>query len=277
MQESVLPMQCGDGWDATCPVCGMDVAATGAITAEHGGMPYHFCSSDCRQAFLGNPNGYITMQRRRLQEHAHELELVRKETLECLSRAAEFKENETGRHTARIGAYSHHLALICGLPVDIASLVRETAPMHDVGKIGVPEHILCKPGALDRAEWQVIRKHPEMGAQIIGNNLRSEMMRMAARIAISHHEKWDGSGYPYCLRHESIPVEGRIVAISDVFDALISRRPYKPAWPPDKVRTLIREEGGSHFDPEMAEIFVQHFSDFEDIYAQLSDPVPSSS
>lgn len=254
----------------SCPVCGMD-ADVGNHHTEYYGFSYYFCSSTCQQVFSLDPDTYLGMQMQRFHDRSLELELVRKETLECLSRAAEFKDNETGRHTSRIAAYSHRLSLLAGLSPDHAARIRETAPMHDVGKIGIPDHILLKRGGLNTAERKLIEQHPEMGIRILGTNLRSEIMQIASTITITHHEKWDGSGYPYGLREEAIPVEGRIVAICDVFDALISERPYKSAWPVKKVRTCIDSEQGSHFDPALASLFVQHFSDFVEIHDQFRD------
>src|SRR5690606_372734 len=127
--------------------------------------------------------------------------------------------------------------------------------MHDVGKIGIPDAILQKNGKLDEAEWQVMRQHAQIGAEIIGEH-PSGLLRMARSIALTHHEKWDGSGYPNGLKGEEIPMEGRIVAIADVFDALTSVRPYKPAWPLEEALEFLRRESGRHFDPALVELFL---------------------
>ncbi len=128
------------------------------------------------------------------------------------------------------------------------------APMHDIGKIGIPDNILLKPGKLDDKEWDIMRKHPEYGASIIGEH-DSDLMKLSQEIAISHHEKWDGSGYPNGLKGEEIPLSGRIVAIADVFDALTSERPYKKAWTVEKAVDVINKDAGTHFDPELTPIF----------------------
>ncbi|HSX69469.1 MAG TPA: HD domain-containing phosphohydrolase, partial [Pseudomonas sp.] len=129
------------------------------------------------------------------------------------------------------------------------------APMHDVGKIGIPDAILQKNGKLDEAEWAVMRQHAQIGAEIIGEH-DSGLLKTARIIALTHHEKWDGSGYPNGLKGEEIPLAGRIVAIADVFDALTSVRPYKPAWSLDDALDLLRRESGRHFDPELVELFI---------------------
>ena len=198
--------------------------------------------------------------RARVRTH---LSLVRADVLretrlnivQCLGMAAEYKDNETGLHVIRMSHFSRVIALAAGFSEDDADEILHAAPMHDVGKIGIPDAILQKPGKLDSQEWDVMRQHPEIGAQIIGDHDAS-LLRMARRIALSHHEKWDGSGYPGGLAGEAIPVEGRIVAIADVFDALTSVRPYKQAWPVDKAVDLIRSERGKHFDPQLVDCFL---------------------
>ncbi len=254
-----------------CPVCGMDVSATNLLPTAYDGRTYFFCSVHCQNVFEQDPDTYLSMQMERSREHAREMNLVYKETLACLSRAAEFKDNETARHTQRIARYSHRLAILAGLDNRHAERIRETAPLHDIGKIGVPESILLKPGTLNRDERKIIEQHPEMGAKILGTNLHSNTMKMASLIALTHHERWDGTGYPSGVEGENIPVEGRIVALCDVFDALISVRPYKQAWPIDKIQQLIGSECGKHFDPKLAQLFMQHFSDFVEIHARLQD------
>jgi putative two-component system response regulator len=254
-----------------CPGCGMDASAINLPKTAYDGRTYFFCSVHCQKVFEQNPDTCLSMQMERIHERSMEMHLVRKETLECLSRAAEFKDNETARHTERIGTYSHRLAMIAGLDSQHAARIRETAPLHDIGKIGIPESILLKPGKLDKDERKIIEKHPEMGAKILGTDLHSNTMKMASLIALTHHERWDGTGYPFGIQGENIPIEGRIVALCDVFDSLISVRPYKQAWPIDEVRSLVTAEQGKHFDPKLAQLFLQHFSDFVEIHARLQD------
>ncbi len=170
---------------------------------------------------------------RRVKERTQELEDSRREILRRLGMAAEYRDNETGLHVIRMAKSAHLLALAAGLSASHADLVLNAAQLHDVGKIAVPDHILLKPGPLDEKEWEVMKTHASIGALIIGDH-NSELLRMAKVIALTHHEKWDGSGYPRGLTGETIPIEGRIVAIADVFDALTNERPYKHAWTQDE-------------------------------------------
>ncbi|PKU23990.1 response regulator [Telmatospirillum siberiense] len=190
--------------------------------------------------------------------------------LDRLGIAGEFKDNETGAHVRRMGRYAEILARRLGWNDAACQAIARTAPMHDIGKIAIPDNILLKPGKFDAAEWTVMRSHAERGAAIIGAN-GSSLMRMAAQIALSHHEKWDGGGYPEGIPGEEIPVVGRIVAIADVYDALMSRRPYKEPWPLDRVVGHLREQSGKHFDPELVDLFLANVDAFEAIRAGLPD------
>ncbi|UDL05374.1 HD-GYP domain-containing protein [Marinobacter sp. CA1] len=183
-----------------------------------------------------------------------ELHQTRLSIVQRLGRAAEFKDNETGLHVIRMSLFSQLIAREAGFSEDYADDLLNAAPMHDIGKIGIPDAVLLKPGRLDQDEWQIMRQHAEIGARIIGED-GSRLLRMARDIALYHHEKWDGSGYPYGLSGTDIPIEARIVALADVFDALTSERPYKKAWSIDDASALIREESGRHFDPELVEVF----------------------
>lgn len=184
-----------------------------------------------------------------------ELRETRLQIVQRLGKASEYKDNETGLHVIRMSHYAHLLARAAGYSEKAADDLLNAAPMHDVGKIGIPDAILQKPGRLDEREWQVMRQHPEIGAGIIGEH-DSNLLRLARSIALTHHERWDGTGYPNGLRGEEIPVEGRIVAIADVFDALTSVRPYKPAWSIDDAVELLRREKGGQFDPQLVELFL---------------------
>lgn len=185
-----------------------------------------------------------------------ELRQTRLQIVQRLGMAAEYKDNETGLHVIRMSHFSKVLALAAGLSETAAEELLNAAPMHDVGKIGIPDAVLRKPGKLDEQEWAVMRQHVEIGARIIGEH-PSGLLRTAQRIALTHHEKWDGSGYPNGLSGEDIPLEGRIVAIADVFDALTSVRPYKAAWSVENAVALLQRESGRHFDPHLVELFVQ--------------------
>ncbi|MDH1262804.1 HD domain-containing phosphohydrolase [Pseudomonas sp. GD03944] len=187
--------------------------------------------------------------------HLDELKRTRLQIVQRLGMAAEYKDNETGLHVIRMSHFSRVLALAAGFSENAADELLNAAPMHDVGKIGIPDSVLRKPGKLDDEEWQVMRQHVEIGARIIGEHV-SGVLRTAQIVALSHHEKWDGSGYPRGLRGEEIPIEGRIVAIADVFDALTSVRPYKQAWSIEDAVGFLREQSGQHFDPRLVELFI---------------------
>ena len=199
-----------------------------------------------------------------------ELYETRLQIIQRLGRAAEYKDNETGLHVVRMSHYSAILARAAGLGDKAADDILHAAPMHDVGKLGIPDAVLRKPGPLTPEEWEVMRQHARIGREIIGDH-DSPLLQMAARIALCHHEKWDGSGYPQGLAGEGIPIEARIVAVADVFDALTSVRPYKHAWPVDKAVNLLIEEKGRHFDPTLVDAFVASLPAIEAIKAQFAE------
>ncbi|WP_248281325.1 HD domain-containing phosphohydrolase [Azoarcus sp. TTM-91] len=199
-----------------------------------------------------------------------ELRETRLQIIQRLGLAAEYKDNETGLHVIRMSHYSRLLALACGWSEASADDLFHAAPMHDIGKIGVPDSILRKNGALTPEEWDVMRGHVDIGARIIGEH-DGGLLAMAAVIARSHHEKWDGSGYPQGLAGEAIPIEGRIVAIADVFDALTSVRPYKPAWPVEDACALLREQRGRHFDPELVDRFLDCLPEVLEVKARWAE------
>ncbi len=172
-----------------------------------------------------------------------------------LGRAAEYKDTDTGEHIARMSQYSKLLALEFGMGEQQAELLRQAAPMHDVGKIGIPDAILLKPGRLTPDEFDHMKQHAAIGAQILANS-PSPLLQLAHKLALEHHEKWDGSGYPNGLKGEQISVEGRIVAIADVFDALTSKRPYKEAWGVEEALEHMQAQAGKHFDPHLINLFV---------------------
>ncbi|WOT05620.1 two-component system response regulator [Shewanella youngdeokensis] len=197
-------------------------------------------------------------QKRLLEEEVkartHELEETRFEIIRRLGRAAEYKDNETGLHVVRMSHYARLLAKKSGLPDKYCELIYNASPMHDIGKIGTPDAILKKPSKLDDIEWVEMQRHAEIGAEIIGDH-KDPLLEMARRIALCHHEKWDGTGYPKGLAGEDIPIEARIVALADVFDALTSIRPYKKAWSIEDTIALIESESGKHFDPTLVTNF----------------------
>ena len=202
---------------------------------------------------------------------AAELRRSRLQVIQTLGQAAEYKDNETGMHVIRMSYYARQLALAAGYSAAQAEDLLSAAPMHDVGKIGIPDAILQKPGKLDEEEWKVMRSHAEIGAAIIGEHA-SGLLKMARLIALTHHEKWDGSGYPKGLKGEEIPHEGRIVAIADVFDALTSVRPYKRAWTVEEAIEAMRRDSGKHFDPQLVELFIANLPAMLEIKEQWREP-----
>ncbi len=188
-----------------------------------------------------------------------------------LSKAAEFRDPETGAHIVRIAHYSRLIAVTLGLAEEECDLIGRAAPMHDVGKLGIPDSILLKPGRLDAQEMEIMRQHSRIGHSILDGSA-SKLIRLGAEIALTHHEKFDGQGYPAGLVGEAIPLAGRIVAVADVFDALTSLRPYKPAWEMDKAREYIREGSAGHFDPQCVDAFMAAWDQVQRIHEQFVDP-----
>lgn len=207
---------------------------------------------------------------RQVNAHTEELNITRQEIIRRLGRAAEYKDNETGLHVIRMSHYSRLIAQAYGGNDAWVELVFTASPMHDVGKIGIPDKVLLKPGKLDIDEWEVMKKHSKFGAEIIGDH-PSPLLQMSRTIALTHHEKWDGSGYPRGLAGEEISLEGRIIAISDVFDALTSVRPYKKAWSVEDAVTLIDDNSGHHFDPSLVSLFHEVMPDVLDIKKRYAD------
>lgn len=190
----------------------------------------------------------------RVAERTQQLAVSEHETAICLGVAGEFRDDETGRHTQRVGATAHVLALESGLSSDVSKLIRQAAPLHDIGKIGIPDSILLKPGRLTLEEFDAMKAHCLIGQSILSRH-HTQLLQLAANIAISHHERWNGSGYPYGLAGEEIPLEGRITAIVDVFDALTHNRPYKEAWSIEAAVAEIQAQAGQQFDPRLVEVF----------------------
>ncbi|MFZ5828466.1 MAG: HD domain-containing phosphohydrolase [Planctomycetota bacterium] len=233
---------------------------------------------------------------RRLQQEVHrrtaELAASRLELIHCLARAAEYRDNDTGRHVIRVGRYVGIIARELGLDEPTVELLEHAAPLHDTGKIGVPDAILLKPGKLDEDEFGVMQKHCTFGKRTfelmspeesrlirthtrVGENLmtlgNSPILAVAARIALTHHEKWDGSGYPLGLSGEDIPLEGRITAVADVFDALSSARPYKPPFPLEKCFQIMEDGRGEHFDPCVLDAFFARRAEVVQVRISFAD------
>jgi len=213
-----------------------------------------------------------------------ETQVIQEVAIRALARLAATRDNETGSHLVRTQEYVQHLATLARRLPDFAaqldderiSLMARSAPLHDIGKVGIPDNVLLKPGKLDADEWTVMKTHAQLGADairgaIIDTGQPVAFLRYAHQIALHHHERWDGSGYPGGLAGEAIPLAARLMAIADVFDALISRRVYKAPMPLDQVRTIISSEGGRHFDPRLVATFIEHFDDFCEIARRHPD------
>lgn len=252
-------------------MCGYEVCA--ALKANPGTAPIPVIfvtalteNDDEVEGFEAGAVDYITkpvsppVVRARVRTHLSlvrmdELKATRLAIVQRLGLASEYKDNETGLHVIRMSHFSRILGLAAGLTEAEADDMLHAAPMHDVGKIGIPDRILQKAGPLDPDEWKVMQRHPVIGAEIIGEH-EGGMLALARNIALTHHEKWDGSGYPAGLAGTAIPLEGRIVAIADVFDALTSVRPYKKAWTEEQALAYLVEQKGRHFDPTLVDLFI---------------------
>src|SRR5258707_14998443 len=191
-----------------------------------------------------------------LKRALSELEIAQAETVQRLSMAVEFRDEDTGAHIERIGRFSVLLAEQIGMDQEFSERLRHAAPLHDVGKVAIPDAILLKPGPLTPEERAIVETHAEEGHRLVRGS-SSSILDMAATIALSHQEKWDGSGYPRGLKGEAIPIEGRIVAVADVFDALTSDRVYRKAFSVDEAVQMMREQRGRHFDPVLLDAFLQ--------------------
>jgi putative two-component system response regulator len=189
-------------------------------------------------------------------ERTVELEHARLESLVILASIGEYHDDDTSQHTRRVGRSAARIAEKMGVPDAFVAELREAAPLHDIGKIGVPRAILCKPGVLTEDERAVMQRHARIGAEILAC-ASSPVLRLAGEIASGHHERWDGTGYPDGLAGEDIPLAGRITAVADVFDALTHERPYKSAWDPKQAAAEIRAQAGRHFDPAVVKAFLQ--------------------
>lgn len=184
--------------------------------------------------------------------------------------AAEYRDDDTGRHVVRVGKYSRAIAEGYGIKGEFLDLIEIAAPMHDIGKIGIPDRILLKPGKLDDNEFEHMRKHTNIGAKIL-NGSKFPLLNMAHAIALSHHEKWDGTGYPLGLKGDAIPLSGRIAGLADVFDAMLSKRPYKEPLTWEASLDHVKKESGTHFDPDVFKAFIGKLSEIKIIYEECRD------
>jgi cyclic di-GMP phosphodiesterase len=227
-----------------------------------------------------------------VRQRTEELAEAQREVVQCLARASEYRDNETGKHVIRVGRYVAIIARELGLDPDTVELMRQASTLHDIGKIGIVDGVLLKPGKLTPEEFNEMKRHCAYGEDICTNSVppdastspshvslgteflrdcKSPLLKMASRIAASHHEKWDGSGYPLGLKGESIPLEGRITAVADVFDALSSKRPYKEPFPLEKCIDILREGRGQHFESKLVDLFLRCLDEVVSIRKEFAD------
>lgn len=232
---------------------------------------------------------YQTHLEELVQKRTEQIETTKRQIIHCLGKASEFKDNETGNHVIRVGEISYLMAKELGLDEDFCRLIHQAAPMHDVGKIGIRDSVLLKNGPLDNEEWKHMQSHTTCGCEILSpanleeksklcspeellkNDKPSDILDAAKRVALFHHERWDGKGYLHGLKGEQIPIEARIVSIADVYDAVSSKRPYKEAFPETKCQAIIREGKGSQFDPEIVDVFLNSIGAIVDIKNKFTD------
>ena len=219
---------------------------------------------------------YSQQLEQQVRVRTSELEASRLQVVHCLARAAEFRDDDTGRHVMRVGRYAGILARELGVADDRVAMIEIAAQLHDVGKIGIPDAILLKPGKLTPEEFDVMRRHCDYGRQIIvpepgDASADAPLLAMAAQIAFTHHEKWDGTGYPSRLAGDGIPLEGRITSVADVFDALGSKRPYKEPFPLEQCLSILRDGRGKHFDANVVDALLRRIGDITSVQSTLAD------
>jgi len=212
----------------------------------------------------------ITTSTNEINTLTDEIEDTQREVVFTMGAIGESRSKETGNHVKRVAQYSKILALHYGLSEKEADLLKQASPMHDIGKVAIPDAILNKPGRFDKEERKIMDTHATLGYDMLKNSQR-ELLCLAATVAYEHHEKWDGTGYPQGLKGEEINIAGRITALADVFDALGSDRVYKKAWDDERIFTLFKEERGKHFDPKLIDIFFENLDEFLKVRVQFKD------
>ncbi len=244
------------------PITSLGLATVGALVTSH-----LIESQERRRVSHDNE-----LLEERVRDRTEELRETQLEIVRRLGQAAESRDGETGLHIERMSRLCQRLGRRAGMSVEEAELLRHASLMHDVGKIGIPDRVLLKEGSFTPEEWETMKSHTTIGAVILAGS-RSPLVRMAETIALTHHERWDGSGYPAGLRGKEIPLVGRICAICDVFDALLSRRPYKEAWSLPAAVAEIGRQSGKHFDPRLVEAFLALVPELEDDLVHIAQPV----
>ena len=238
-------------------------------------VDHHECRARCNNLLIQHQQYKIISDRsrwleRRVSEATSEIRLRERETLLRLARAGEYRDEETGNHVIRMAKYSRVIAEQLGFSKEESDVIEMAAPMHDIGKIGIRDDILLKPGKLTAEEFETMKQHTIIGHDILKDS-PSKFLQMGGIIALGHHEKFDGTGYPYGKKGDEIPVEARIVAIADVYDALVSERPYKNAWSTEAAIDYMRTHSGKHFDPDCFNAFVEQLDTVLKIQGMLPD------
>lgn len=206
----------------------------------------------------------------RVEQRTEQLYQAQIDTIHRLCRALEYRDSETGIHTARMSLYIYHLATAVGFGPNECEMISAASALHDIGKIGIPDAILKKPGKLTNEEMETMKTHPTIGGELLSGSA-SKLLKMGEEIALTHHEKWDGTGYPSGLKGGDIPLVGRIVALCDVFDALTSKRPFKEAWSGDDALAEIKAKSGTHFDPHIVECFIKALPQIQRIHEKYAE------
>ena len=248
------------------------IVMTGQISSYHYDEIISIGASDFVQKPFSPKEIFLRIDRvlreRSLKQEAKkahkELQKSYIDSIHRLVMAAEYKDEDTGEHIIRIGQYCSMIAEKLGLAKEFIETIYYAAPMHDIGKIGIPDKILLKPGKLSHVEFETIKTHPQIGARLLSRS-KSKILQMAHEIALNHHEKFNGKGYPNQIKGKDIPMSGRITAIADSFDALTSKRPYKDPYPPEVTLDILKKERGEHFDPDVLDVFVHSFDQFMEV------------
>ena len=250
----------------------LEAGATDFLTKP---VDHHECRARCRNMLTQYNQYKIISDRshwleRRVAEATSEIRLRERETLLRLARAGEYRDEDTGNHVIRMAKYSRLIAEQLGFNKEDAEIIEMAAPMHDIGKIGIRDEILLKPGKLTPDEFEIMKTHTLIGHEILKDS-PSQFLQMGSVIALGHHEKFDGTGYPHGKKGDEIPIEARIVAVADVYDALVSERPYKHAWSMETAVEYMERQKGKHFDPEVLDAFKAQFDAVTKIQGMLPD------
>jgi putative two-component system response regulator len=226
--------------------------------------------SDYLQQYQENLEKEVAIKTEKLEVAIEQIKAASLDTIFCLSRAAEYKDEETGNHIKRVSEFAALVATKIGLDEETVHQLRYAAPLHDIGKIGIPENILLKPGKLNATEWEIMKLHTIIGGRILKGS-ETDYLKMGENIALTHHEKWNGKGYPNGLRADEIPIEGRITAIVDVFDAITTKRPYRSQISLNEAFQYIVKKKGIHFDPEIVDAFLGVKEDILSVKRKLKE------